>query len=676
MTIDRQNGRPPQRPRRSSYRFTHPEESSRETRQSAAGTQGTSRSRLHGRERYDDDSDQRSYSNAPRRAYRGGSYDEYSARSNRNDGYDSDDFDDDFDGDVFDDENDYHHYDRNDGYDDDYDDDQDDYDSYEADDGYNHASNRSTASSAAHQAGNRRSAGTAAGRDGEPEGMETEPSGRGQRRQHAASVSHRRSRKPILRIVLIVVLLFAFAAVGSTLSKGIHWTVAVFGVDSRDGDLEKGTRSDVIMIADINQLTGSVKLCSVFRDTYLRIDRDGSYNKINAAYEQGGHKQAIQALEDNLDIKIDDYVTFNWAAVAAGINALGGVDLEISDAEFSYINGFITETVNSTGIGSTQLTHAGMNHLDGVQAVAYGRLRLMDTDFNRTARQRKVLSLALDKAKQASAGTLLSIAKGLLPQVSTSVGVTDLIPVVNTLGRYHIPENASSGFPFSRQTMKIGKMDTVVATTLSSNVTTLHEFLYGKKNFKPSKTVEEISQHIAEKTGLTEAGENAPEAGTGGGVARKNKATAAPKQTEASTAPAQESSTAESETETEEIPDEPIETDAFGEILPGEDGEIHDGDRPGNQEGAQEGTEFGPGSSNGSHSGSRPSETTSEERPRETSPNSDNGPAASETRSDTTAEGPGTGAASGTGNSGGPGSSDSSSGPGTAGPGVAPGAVQ
>ena len=94
-------------------------------------------------------------------------------------------------------------------------------------------------------------------------------------------------------------------------------------------------------------------------------------------------------------MKINDYATFNWKAVAQAINVLGGVDIEITQPEFKYINAFITETVNSTGIGSTQLASAGPNHLDGVQAVAYCRLRLMDTDFQRTERQRKVISLAL-----------------------------------------------------------------------------------------------------------------------------------------------------------------------------------------------------------------------------------------------------------------------------------------
>ena len=124
------------------------------------------------------------------------------------------------------------------------------------------------------------------------------------------------------------------------------------------------------MLASINKKTGEIRLVSVFRDSYLHIsEKENDYDKINEAYFLGGHEQAVQALERNLNLHIDDYATFNWKAVVDAINVLGGVDIEISDKEFAYINSFITETVNSTGVGSYQLEHSGMNHLDGVQAV-------------------------------------------------------------------------------------------------------------------------------------------------------------------------------------------------------------------------------------------------------------------------------------------------------------------
>lgn len=297
-----------------------------------------------------------------------------------------------------------------------------------------------------------------------------------------------------------------------------YWNIAIFGVDSRDGNTGNAL-ADVQMICSIDRATGEIRLVSVYRDTYLKINSEGTYHKINEAYFKGGYKQAVSALEENLDIKIDDYATFNWKSVAEAINILGGIDLEITPAEFKYINSFITETVNSTGIGSYQLEQAGMNHLDGVQAVAYSRLRLMDTDFQRTERQRKVVELALAKAKQADLSTLTSLAGYMVQEISTSVGVNDVLPLAKDIGKYHIGETA--GFPFSRQTMRIGRMDCVVPTTLESNVILLHQFLYGEEtSYSPSSSVKKISAHISEETGLYEEGKVAPSGGgsSGGGA--------------------------------------------------------------------------------------------------------------------------------------------------------------
>ena len=200
-----------------------------------------------------------------------------------------------------------------------------------------------------------------------------------------------------------------------------YWTIAVFGVDSRNSSVGKGNNSDVNILCNIDQGTGEIRLVSVYRDSYLNISDKNTYNKINAAYMQGGPEQVVKALNRNLDIDIDDYATFNWKAVADAINILGGIDVEITKSEFYYINAFISETVKATGVASTQLKSAGMNHLDGVQAVAYGRLRLMDTDYARTERQRKVISLAFEKMKKADWATINNIVQTVFPQVATSI---------------------------------------------------------------------------------------------------------------------------------------------------------------------------------------------------------------------------------------------------------------
>lgn len=295
-----------------------------------------------------------------------------------------------------------------------------------------------------------------------------------------------------------------------------YWTIAVFGVDSRGSNVGKGTNADVNMICNINQDTGEIKLVSVFRDTYLNISDDNRYNKLNQAYAVGGPQQAVKALNKNLDLNITDYVTFNWKAVADAINILGGVDMEISKAEFRQINGFITETVEATGIASFPLKKAGLNHLDGVQAVAYGRLRLMDTDFARTERQRKVIQAAFDKAKKADISVLNNIMVTVFPQVATSVGFDDLADVAFSVSKYHIGE--TGGFPSARSDANMGKKGAcVIPKTLESNVVLLHQFLFGDEKYEPTSSLKKISSKISDDSGQYTAGNPVGHVRTDGG---------------------------------------------------------------------------------------------------------------------------------------------------------------
>ena len=219
-------------------------------------------------------------------------------------------------------------------------------------------------------------------------------------------------------------------------------------------------------------------------------------------------------------------MTFNWKAVANAIDVLGGVDIELSKAEFFYINSFITETVKATGIGSRQLTHAGMNHLDGVQAVAYGRLRLMDTDYARTERQRKIIAQAFEKSKKADFQTLYTLIGTVFPQVSTSVGVDDLVSNARNISKFHLGE--TTGFPQARGDANMGKKGAVVVpATLESNVIELHKFLFGDEAYTPSDTVKKISAKISSDTGIYKEGQFVGNVGTGGGVVQPQKTTAA-----------------------------------------------------------------------------------------------------------------------------------------------------
>lgn len=522
------------------------------------------------------------------------------------------------------------------------------------------------------------------------------------RRNTSQTTSHgrrkRKKRRSFLPL-LIVILLLGFT--GAYLYRGMgstgFWTIAVFGVDSRDGNLGKGALSDVEMLCSINRETGEIRLASVFRDSYLRIDREGRYDKINEAYFLGGHEQAVAALKDNLDLEIDDYATFNWKAVIDAINVLGGVDLEITDKEFAYINSFITETVESTGVGSYQLEHSGMNHLDGVQAVAYARLRLMDTDFNRTERQRKVLGLAMEKAKAADATTLKALVAVVFPQVSTSVGMDDLLGMAKNAKKYYIGQ--TSGFPFSHVEMKIGKKSCVIPATLESNVAQLHGFLYDDTEYQVSQTVREISSHIASESGVgepgrdTESGKNVGAQGSLGGSGSPAQTTPqqSAQQQPAQPDPAdpvtesagegdvsQESASDPDNSETENTEDGAEETDReageYGEGVtsPGENSSAVTG--PGSEGGSSSGGSQAPGDSSGAGQPSSAGPSGNGTQPSGGSSPTDQRPAGSlegpgQHTESPAQPGPGTGGSGngGSGNTGGPGAAGPGNGAGSPG---------
>ena len=290
-----------------------------------------------------------------------------------------------------------------------------------------------------------------------------------------------------------------------------YFTVACFGVDSRaegkSGQLNvgKGTNADVNMIVRANLETGEVKIVSVFRDTYLNISDKNSYNKINAAYAYGGPEQAVKALNKNLALNITQYATFNWKAVAEAINILGGVDVDLSDAEFSWINAYISETVKETGVPSTQLEHGGHVHLDGIQAVAYARIRYSDTDYARTERQRLVVEQALEKAKQADFKTLYGCMHAIMPQLATNLQPDDLYPLAKVITKFDISD--TMGFPMARGEKDMGSIgDCVIPQTLAYNVVELHKFLFDEQDFQIPSRVQEISDHIANTSGYTKNG--------------------------------------------------------------------------------------------------------------------------------------------------------------------------
>ncbi len=275
-----------------------------------------------------------------------------------------------------------------------------------------------------------------------------------------------------------------------------YTNVALFGVDSRDGNLGEGNRTDCIIVASLNNKTKEIKLVSVYRDTLLDLS-EGTYQKCNSAYSYGGPVLAINMLNMNLDLDIQDYVTVDFGAIADAIDLLGGVEIDVTEEELPYLNQYLTETANSAGKQSYFIGTAGIQTLDGVQATTYARIRsTAGGDFTRTERQRLVIEKMFEKARSADLGTLNAIIDKVFPQVSTSFTLQEILTYATAYSEYKLVGNM--GFPQDNYTDLVSGLGSIVVPDdLVSNVTKLHEFLFGTTGYTPSSTVQTVSSNIA-----------------------------------------------------------------------------------------------------------------------------------------------------------------------------------
>ena len=280
--------------------------------------------------------------------------------------------------------------------------------------------------------------------------------------------------------------------------------IALLGIDSRADDYGTGNRSDCIMIASINEKTKKVKLISVYRDTYVYVTENGTkkLDKITHAYSYGGAQNTLKSLNEALDLNITEYVTVNFDAVIAAVNALNGVQIDITNEELKYINDYIDATSQSSGVSSSHLTKSGKQTLDGVQAVAYSRIRYTaGGDYKRTERMRTVVMAMMSKAKTLNIGQLNKLADTILPRISKNIENNDIIALIPSVMSFDITE--SLGWPYDVK----GISTTAwygVPVTLESNVVKLHKELFDQEDYEASEAVKEMNEAIIKKTGYTE----------------------------------------------------------------------------------------------------------------------------------------------------------------------------
>ena len=341
--------------------------------------------------------------------------------------------------------------------------------------------------------------------------------------EKAAKKRRARRRKRAFFMIMEFLILFVLLAVGYVMVKygkiqlnafgdgdivfndGVkqegYTTIALFGGDSREGQLEAGTHADTIIVASIDNETKEIKLMSIYRDTLVQ-ETDGRLKKANNAYFQGGPQEAINMLNRNFDLDIEHYVTVDFKALADTIDLLGGIEMDVSAEEAVEINKYIVETAMVVD-KEVNYVSEGVQILDGVQAVTYARIRKnVGGDYARTERQRLVIQKVVEKAKQTDLVTINAIIDKIFPQVSTSFSLGELVKLAAGVLQYELGE--TSGFPFEHADSSIeGVGSVVVPLGVAENVEELHAFLYPKDEYTVSQTVVDIASEIEDASGYT-----------------------------------------------------------------------------------------------------------------------------------------------------------------------------
>ncbi len=211
------------------------------------------------------------------------------------------------------------------------------------------------------------------------------------------------------------------------LSKSYVTSILLVGTDGRTND--ESARSDTTILLSINSKTKKITLTSFMRDSCVSINGYGE-DKLTHAYSYGGPELLMDTIEQNFNIQIDDYIAVNFNSFASIIDAVGGIDIDVSDSEAQEINTILMAEVNEL-LGDAQdddlLSGGGRLHLNGKQALSYARIRYIgNADFERTERQRQVLTKVAEKIKSFKPSMITDAAKNALPHITTDMTTSQL----------------------------------------------------------------------------------------------------------------------------------------------------------------------------------------------------------------------------------------------------------
>ncbi|MBE6787319.1 MAG: LytR family transcriptional regulator [Ruminococcaceae bacterium] len=200
--------------------------------------------------------------------------------------------------------------------------------------------------------------------------------------------------------------------------------IALLGIDTRS-DNTSG-RSDAVLVLSIDKKKDKIKLISIARDSYVKIDGHGQ-DKLTHAYAFGKSTLAVKTLNKNFGLEITDYVTVNFFEFSRMIDYIGGVELDLTKKEVNHINSYIIPRLKKTGLKCKKITKSGKQRLDGVQALCYARIRKIDGDIERGNRQKNVLEAMFKQVKKMNVTKLPKVVEMVLSECQTSLSNNDIM---------------------------------------------------------------------------------------------------------------------------------------------------------------------------------------------------------------------------------------------------------
>ena len=291
-------------------------------------------------------------------------------------------------------------------------------------------------------------------------------------------------------LILLLLLLISFVSTFNVYSfserdikeyKMIE-NILLIGLDGTNDKFPK--RSDTMIILTIDKLNKSLKLTSLARDTLVKIPGRGE-EKLTHAYAYGQEELLMQTINENFDLDIKDYAVVNFKSFIDIVDIIGGVDINVNEKEIHHLNEVIKECygVNHEDTKNIEyITSSGNHNLNGYQALAYARIRKLDTIYKRDERQRLILTNIAHKLSDVSISKYLQIAKSILRHIKVNIAfnkIIDLAFIAHELASYDI---SLLEFPISeyREEGRIGEKGTyVVKWDKNKNIELLHQFIYG-----------------------------------------------------------------------------------------------------------------------------------------------------------------------------------------------------